>query len=974
MGMFYKTLDFISRCFFKVLILVDAIVFHTYVCYNNGRKLVHFLIHGTRTWVVMAARLLMFTVLLAPGWYKLLRYWFLSPLIIRNLRYGKGAKNRNLLDVYLPVPQQKHSKAKGMEDNTNYNNSFSRKNGAPVVIFVSGGAWTIGYKMWSALVARGLARLGILTIVPDYRNFPQGDIEDMMEDVRLSVEWTVCNAHRFGGDSNKIVLSGQSAGAHITLCLLVADYIRSQQQTAENSKQEAAEGRSKRSTAERFLAATDDSGSEIYEEDDDSDSEINDYEEEEEEEEDAILSELDHPEAHPSAPHVHSESLLNVEMAQLPQEVQHPGVTDATATTDSVLSPLSSLCSPDTIEYFTPLKTGTSGAGSARATRRTFSPRPATTTSAAPDTANGTTSVEPSSGASATSVPINTVTLNTGSSGKVRRSSYRQLHARSVEVMDDSGVLYSPTSDSIRRKRAHSSGSLIASDSKSAHKHHCGGSIIDLIDTYLGANISSNNHRGPGVQLLSATAASLKKKFREQLRRNSSPGEDALTRFDSESSSNEEQLRSTPMWKEVDSDTSPAVSPKRSPRTVNSSRLTPKNSRIHMLGHGQPERLTPSSVQPAPTSAVLSSRMSSMSSELPAELIPGAITVTETDPAQFASPPVQTHTSAGATLFGMNRHYSPRRVASKHQQKKRKPKFCVASNIKLFIGVSGPYNLTALESHLHQRGLDVSILNWICRGNIANYSPTTQLEEYAHYLVKLAREEHGMPASPVPHSTSNPSSALRNLTPIALFHGSRDASIPVSICTELSDVLQSHGANVLCKIYEGWSHTDAILEAPLSGTMRLFHDMAGVIFAHTADCSSNLGSTNSISGLSGPVDRLVIPPSTQPQENDTYICSPLDYLSIILFPKLFSSTAPAQVISSESTRSALSASTAEHTTAGAAGPQSDSDARGNLAGKAAGTSVNGAKKSKRKQTKGGSGGEPMVSQLLVKIAREINPF
>ncbi|KAJ1433794.1 carboxyesterase-related protein, partial [Ochromonadaceae sp. CCMP2298] len=174
-----------------------------------AKMLFTYLIRGSRTWVVMTLRLVLFTIVLLPGWFQMLRYWLLSPLIIRNLRYGKGAKNRNLLDVYLPRPKPL----------------------APVVIFVSGGAWTIGYKMWSALVARGLAKLGILCVVPDHRNFPQGDVQDMMDDVRLAVQWTVENAHRFGGDADKIVLSGQSAGAHVTLCLLVADFMKAQRRS-----------------------------------------------------------------------------------------------------------------------------------------------------------------------------------------------------------------------------------------------------------------------------------------------------------------------------------------------------------------------------------------------------------------------------------------------------------------------------------------------------------------------------------------------------------------------------------------------------------------------------------------------------------------------------------------------------------------------------------------------------------------------
>ena len=59
------------------------------------------------------------------------------------------------------------------------------------------------------------------------------------------------------------------------------------------------------------------------------------------------------------------------------------------------------------------------------------------------------------------------------------------------------------------------------------------------------------------------------------------------------------------------------------------------------------------------------------------------------------------------------------------------------SEIKLFIGVSGPYNLQALSSHMQSRGLDHSILKWICRGDIEKYSPTIQLDAVMARMLPL---------------------------------------------------------------------------------------------------------------------------------------------------------------------------------------------------------------------------------------------
>ena len=55
--------------------------------------------------------------------------------------------------------------------------------------------------------------MGVLTIVPDYRNFPQGDIEDMISDIIAAVKWVSINVSKHGGDPEKIILAGQSAGS-----------------------------------------------------------------------------------------------------------------------------------------------------------------------------------------------------------------------------------------------------------------------------------------------------------------------------------------------------------------------------------------------------------------------------------------------------------------------------------------------------------------------------------------------------------------------------------------------------------------------------------------------------------------------------------------------------------------------------------------------------------------------------------------
>jgi acetyl esterase/lipase len=214
----HNTLQYL---FWKISHVISLIYIHTGICWNLAVRLFGFLTRGSRVWIVMTLRLLSFVLLLMPGWLALLRYYIFDAFIIRNIEYGKGGRYRNLLDVYLPPPYNPHS---GMK------RPRKLERGVPVIVFVSGGAWIIGYKLWSALMGREFARQGYVVIVPDYRNFPQGDIRDMITDLRNALVWTVCNCEMFGGDPSKIVLSGQSAGAHISLCTLVELYEESLQQ------------------------------------------------------------------------------------------------------------------------------------------------------------------------------------------------------------------------------------------------------------------------------------------------------------------------------------------------------------------------------------------------------------------------------------------------------------------------------------------------------------------------------------------------------------------------------------------------------------------------------------------------------------------------------------------------------------------------------------------------------------------------
>jgi acetyl esterase/lipase len=108
----------------------------------------------------------------------------------KDIAYGKDAQQR--LDVYAPA-QAKNN---------------------PVVIFWHGGSWTSGGRGLYRFVGAALAESGFVTVLPDYRLFPPAKFPLFVDDGAQAIAWVQQHAQEFGGDPQRIVLMGHSAGAH----------------------------------------------------------------------------------------------------------------------------------------------------------------------------------------------------------------------------------------------------------------------------------------------------------------------------------------------------------------------------------------------------------------------------------------------------------------------------------------------------------------------------------------------------------------------------------------------------------------------------------------------------------------------------------------------------------------------------------------------------------------------------------------
>lgn len=92
--------------------------------------------------------------------------------------------------------------------------------GAPVLVYIHGGAWVIGDKREQGLpLLHELARRGWVTVTINYRLSPRATWPDHIVDCKRAVAWVREHIAEYGGDPRFIAVSGGSAGGHLSSLL-----------------------------------------------------------------------------------------------------------------------------------------------------------------------------------------------------------------------------------------------------------------------------------------------------------------------------------------------------------------------------------------------------------------------------------------------------------------------------------------------------------------------------------------------------------------------------------------------------------------------------------------------------------------------------------------------------------------------------------------------------------------------------------
>ncbi|KQP23601.1 esterase [Pseudorhodoferax sp. Leaf267] len=116
-----------------------------------------------------------------------------SQSVHAGVAYGPLPRQR--LDIYLPAQAAPAA-------------------GWPVVVFFYGGSWNTGARSDYRFVGEALAARGVLTLVADYRLYPEVRFPDFLRDSAQALAYGLEHAARLGGDPRRVFVMGHSAGGY----------------------------------------------------------------------------------------------------------------------------------------------------------------------------------------------------------------------------------------------------------------------------------------------------------------------------------------------------------------------------------------------------------------------------------------------------------------------------------------------------------------------------------------------------------------------------------------------------------------------------------------------------------------------------------------------------------------------------------------------------------------------------------------
>jgi arylformamidase len=102
----------------------------------------------------------------------------------------------------------------------------TKRDAAPVFVFIHGGAWRSGRSKDFATPAEMFLAAGAHYVVPDFAWVQDvgGSLMVLADQVRRAIAWVYRNAVRFGIDATQLYVGGQSSGGHLAAVALTTDW------------------------------------------------------------------------------------------------------------------------------------------------------------------------------------------------------------------------------------------------------------------------------------------------------------------------------------------------------------------------------------------------------------------------------------------------------------------------------------------------------------------------------------------------------------------------------------------------------------------------------------------------------------------------------------------------------------------------------------------------------------------------------
>ncbi|MBI3862622.1 MAG: alpha/beta hydrolase [Planctomycetia bacterium] len=119
----------------------------------------------------------------------------------RDIPYADPADAKQVLDVFAPPNAKKF----------------------PVVFWIHGGGWQTGDKSDVQIKPQFFVDTGFVFVSTNYRLLPDVDMATIIRDVAKSIRWVHDHIAEYGGDPNRLLIMGHSAGAQLAALVSIDD-------------------------------------------------------------------------------------------------------------------------------------------------------------------------------------------------------------------------------------------------------------------------------------------------------------------------------------------------------------------------------------------------------------------------------------------------------------------------------------------------------------------------------------------------------------------------------------------------------------------------------------------------------------------------------------------------------------------------------------------------------------------------------